>query len=49
MDKIQVKPLEKAKEIRDKKSKRIHLVVTESEHQQILAYSSEFKTVSDYI
>jgi hypothetical protein len=49
MDKIQEKPLKKAKEIKDKKSKRIHLVVTESEYQQILAYSSEFKTVSDYI
>lgn len=49
MDKIQVKPLKKAKEIKDKKSKRIHLVVTESEYQQILTYSSEFKTVSDYI
>lgn len=49
MDKIQVKPLKKAKQIKDKKTKRIHLVVTESEYQQILTYSSEFKTVSDYI
>jgi hypothetical protein len=49
MDKIQVKSLKKAKEIKDKKSKRVHLVVTESEYQQILSYSSEFKTVSDYI
>jgi hypothetical protein len=49
MDKIVEKPLKKAKEIKDKKIKRIHLVVTESEYQQILSYSSEFKTVSDYI
>jgi hypothetical protein len=49
MDKIVEKPLKKAKEIKEKKSKRIHLVVTESEYQQILEYSSEFKTVSDYI
>jgi hypothetical protein len=49
MDKIVEKPLKKAKEIKVKKSKRIHLVVTESEYQQILSYSSEFKTVSDYI
>jgi hypothetical protein len=49
MDKKVEKPLKKAKEIKVKKSKRIHLVVTESEYQQILSYSSEFKTVSDYI
>jgi hypothetical protein len=49
MDKIIEKPLKKAKESKDKKSKRIHLVVTESEYQQILEYSLEFKTVSDYI
>lgn len=49
MENLEQKTNHRTAKIREKKSRRIHIVVTESEYEQLLERAKEFKTVSDYI
>lgn len=49
MDNLEQKPNHQSGKIKEKKSRRIQIVVTESEYERLLDYGKEFKTVSDYI
>ena len=49
MEKTKGEKSPKPKESREKKTRRIHMVVTESEYKQFLEYAQEHKNISDYI
>ena len=49
MEKIEDGKSPNPKQNREKKTRRIHMVVTESEYKQFLEYAQEHKNVSDYI
>lgn len=49
MENLEQKQNHQLGKIKEKKSRRIHIVVTESEYERLLEYGKDFKTVSDYI
>lgn len=49
MENLKRKPNKKKENIKENKTRRVHIVVSESEYEQLLEYAKEFKTVSNYI
>lgn len=49
MENLEQKQNHQSGKVKEKKSRRIQIVVTESEYERLLEYGKDFKTVSDFI
>lgn len=49
MENLKRKQNKKKEKTKENKTRRVHIVVSESEYEQLLEYAKEFKTVSNYI